>query len=141
MLQKTQDDFVLVLRAFNDRAQFFVRFYNELGFATRSEFGPSLYCGFNVLAEFYGWDAAASSTDLVLIKQSDEGGRFMHSSASYHIKLVLDVPPCSQYPCGMSIGLSELEQLVARAGKTTNELGTLVSLALSWAFDTACFRL
>ncbi|MDO6522056.1 NDP-hexose 2,3-dehydratase family protein [Shimia thalassica] len=126
------------MRVQESSAAVFVRVFDEPGFGTRKEFGPSVHSSFDLPDLMQNWLSEGNCSDLVHIQQSDEGGRFMQANASYRVALVKNTPDRVQYPFGRWVSLATLEQLVTQPGKTTNELRTLVSLVLSAAFDKAC---
>lgn len=137
LMQPDTVDHVLFMRLTENGAQFFVRVFQEIGFGPRKEYGPSLHGAFQTPDEMAGW-GAGNCTELASIRQSDEGGRFMHADARYRIVLVNDAPPRVNYPFGQWINLGNLERLTTYSGATTNELRTLASVALSRGFDDAC---
>ena len=141
LMQAKKGDHVLLMRLTGDGAEFFVRIYQEIGFGTRKEYGPSVHSSHETPAEIQNWLSDGVGTELARIWQSDEGGRFMEADACYRIVLVRDVPRRDRYTFGSWVSLAVLERLVTRPGTTTNELRTLASLILSREFDDACANL
>lgn len=131
-------DHVLYMRVTDDGAEFFVRVYRELGFARRREYGPSTHSEYETPVEMHNWETTAPNSQIISIHQSDEGGRFMHADAAYRVVLVENSTSRKSYPFGTWVTLFTLEKLVAKAGSTTNELRSVISLLLSQKFDTAC---
>jgi oxidase EvaA len=141
LMHDGEPDHVLFMRITPAGAEVFVRIYSEVSFGGRKEYGPSLHSLHKTPDALGRWDTASSSRELLSLRQSDEGGRFMTAAARYRIVLVNGTEPRRQYPFGSWINLSVLEKLVSRPGCTTNELRTLVSMVLSTAFDDACLEL
>ena len=138
LMQPDPADHVLFMRVTGTGAEFFVRIYQEAGFGARRELGPSLHSAFATPEDLQSWAAAAGASELIALKQSDEGGRFMHAEGAYRIVRVQGAPKQKVNPAGQWVTLAALERLAARPGGTTNELRTLISLILSTEFDRAC---
>lgn len=138
LMQRTHSAHHLLMRTGAQGAEVFVRLYDEPGFGPRREYGPSLHSLYTTPAQMQGWGA---QTDLIVVQQSDEGGRFMQARASYAISLIADAPQQPRWPFGEWVSLATLERMCAHPGTTTNELRTLTSVLLSADFDTACMAL
>ncbi len=138
LLQSAPADHALLMRISDTGAEVFLRVYQEVGFATRREFGPSLHGAFNTPGELARMVAASGVRELTSLVQSDEGGRFMNANIWYRILFVPHSPQRVQYSFGRWVGLSTLEKLAGTPGCCSNELRSLVSLLLSKAFDDAC---
>ncbi|MCB0320510.1 MAG: NDP-hexose 2,3-dehydratase family protein, partial [Bdellovibrionales bacterium] len=65
------------------------------------------------------------------VRQSDEGGRFFQSEATYQIALLSENLPKSNHSPGYWITLKQAEQLSASSGYFTNEARSLLSLLLA----------
>ena len=138
LMQSETSEVTLFMRIRNGIAEFFLRVFNEPGFGDRREFGPSLHSSFATPQQMKPWQKRGTTRELMMTAQSDEGGRFMQVKTNYRIVLLEDVPDRPEWPFGVWVGLSYLEQITTRSGKTTNELRTLVSMILSNRFDQAC---
>lgn len=141
LLHDDAPDHVLLMRIGDAGAMFFLRSYLEVGFGARKEYGPSVHSLHSTPDKMNGWDHGSGAVELIRLNQSDEGGRFMSTAASYRIVLTDKASPRLRYPFGAWVNLADLERLANSPGCTTNELRTLVSLILSDAFDVACAHL
>lgn len=69
----------------------------------------------------------------VAVRQSDEGGRFMHSIARYEVHEVPDTAVPREDPDAAWLTLAQVRELARTSGWLTNEARSLISLLLHWA--------
>jgi oxidase EvaA len=110
----------------------FLRTCAEPGFGRQAQFGPSYQSdGDNPrwVEELVVEDERAP---LLSIRQSDEGGRFMHAIMRYSLHYIDDVT-IEFAEGGEWVNIAELEALCSTPGTLTNEARSLVSLLLGLA--------
>lgn len=106
----------------------------EPGFGHRPQFAPSWVSGLGHanpegLLEALDGPAALRHAQVL---QSDEGGRFMHSVASYELVELDEHAARAWSDAGAWVSLGTLRRMVARRGLLTNELRSVCSLLLKW---------
>lgn len=122
----------LVLQRRDGRLAAFLRFAREPGFGKRVQFGPS-YQSDGTNPRWIEELALERPLPRVLsVRQSDEGGRFMHSIVDYAVHFV-DAAPRLPDDDGVWVDLAEIEALCQVSGAVTNEGRSVVSLLLSLA--------
>ena len=131
---------ILLMRIHKGRAEFWIRLSWEVGFGNRTEFGPSYQSVVNDNLDIDSILSDTKSTELVSIKQSDEGSRFNDVIMNYRVVLVSSQQIAKKPKLGVIgiwVTLSILQMLCYRAGTVNNELRTIVSLLLSNSMDQA----
>lgn len=122
----------LVLQRRGGRLAAFLRFAREPGFGKKVQYGPS----YQTDGENPRWIeelALESPLPRVLsVRQSDEGGRFMHSIVDYAVHVVDASTPLPDDD-GVWADLAEIEALCRISGAVTNEGRSVVSLLLALA--------
>lgn len=123
----------LIFQQRDGRLKTFLRFSAEPGFGRRVEYGPSYQTdGINPrwVEELV---LEMEHLPLLSIRQSDEGGRFMHAITCYALHDLKDDNPLPASEGGEWVDIAELEALCRTARVLTNEGRSAVSLLLSLA--------
>lgn len=122
---------VLLLGLGSGTAEVALRASIEPGFGPRVQFGPTWQSDLPGPQSLGA--AVAEAETIVAVRQSDEGGRFLHVVMRYRIALTDRAPASFDDPDLAWVSLSELERLCRTSGLLTNEARSLVSTLLSLA--------
>lgn len=122
---------VLLLRECSGAIEVALRVSTEPGFGNRVQYGPTWQSDLPGPAALGA--AVERARPVAAVRQSDEGGRFLHVVMRYEIALLDRDGQAAEDPDLVWITLSELERLCRTAGLLTNEARSLVSVLLSLA--------
>ncbi|MFM7219438.1 MAG: NDP-hexose 2,3-dehydratase family protein [Nodosilinea sp.] len=111
---------------------FLLKVSREPGFKEGVQLGPS------VQSEIYPKDPLllfchqANSRTLIRVRQSDEGGRFLNSIATYSLLEVMPDEPVPRSSEDFWVSLGQIYRLLKIPGALTNEARSALSLVLLW---------
>lgn len=130
-----QGEIVLLCAERDGVLQFMLNISFEPGLKEGAQFAPSFVTGIGH-ANPPGVQAVLARADLVVhasARQSDEGGRFMHSVASYRV-VEMAAGSAAQFVDGVVwVSLGTLRAMASQRGLLTNEMRSVASLLLGWA--------
>jgi len=135
MLESTEEQKVILLCAIQEGVlQLAFSLSCEPGFREGVQFAPSLVSGPGHAHPGEWMEAAGCSSAVVraATRQSDEGGRFLHSVALYQL---IEVPPSwveTPVADGLWVTVAAARRMATMPGVLNNELRSVLSMLLTW---------